>query len=129
MSTNNDDINATQFLIATHLSATVPFLIWELKAKGGPSEQDYDRVRPYALEFGAHGDNLLFQSKKRGETADVMNKLVEAMAVMAFVPGGVKAFGLYYNASGIPARPGATTEEDGRPHLADCMDIPQSNPD
>jgi len=124
MSTNHNDITSTHLLMKTHLSAMVPLLIWEFKAQGGPTEQDYERVREYAHVFGAQGDNLLFQSKTRGLTADLMNKLVEAMAVMAFVPGGVKALGLHFNASGIPASPGATPEAEGRLHLADCMDIP-----
>jgi hypothetical protein len=130
MSTQHENyVNSTHLLMKTHLSAMVPFLIWELKAQGGPTEQDYERVRDYATIFGAQGDQLLFQSKTRGQTADLMNKLVEAMAVMAFVPGGVKAFGLYFNASGIPAQPGAAPEEEGHPRLADCMDIPLPDPD
>jgi hypothetical protein len=35
----------------------------------------------------------MFGSKKPGEAADIFNKVTDAIAVLAFCPGGVEVFG------------------------------------
>ncbi len=90
-------------LIQAHLACTVPMAIADLRAQGGPSEEDFARVRSYASYLGSNGDALFYHTK--GKTGQVMNRLVDAVAVLAFCPGGISIYGLTFNESGIPGRP------------------------
>lgn len=113
-----------QFLLKIHLSAMVPIALMELKQRGGPDDLDYERVRSYATELGAKGDAILYPVKAKGQSAEMVSKLVEAIAVLAFLPGGITIFGMHFNASGIPkeqpenifgASPlSSTIQEEGR---------------
>jgi hypothetical protein len=85
--------------LAIALSAAVPLRILEYERSGGPSPDDVERARRYANVLAEKGDRLLFRSKKPGETADMFNGLADAVAVMAFCPGGVTTFGQHYEAT------------------------------
>lgn len=100
--TNQGNISQEEFLLRTHLSAMVPIAMMELQAKGGPDDLDFERVRTYTTEIGAKGDAILYPVKTRGQSAEMVTKLVEAIAVLAFAPGGINIFGMHFNASGIP---------------------------
>lgn len=53
--------------------------------------------RPQLVDMiASHGDNILFRSKKSGETAKAFNALAEALAFLSFAPGGVKLFGCHW---------------------------------
>ena len=86
-------MSATE-LLPIHLQMAVPLRIAELEANGGPTKEDFCRVREYAADFGSRGDAILFHVK--GETAEMVNRLVDSIAVMAFVPGGISVFGLEF---------------------------------
>jgi hypothetical protein len=73
-------------------AAAVPLRIAEYKARGGPAAADIGRAREFGRVLGEKGDALLFRGK-RGEPAELFNRLADAVAVMAFCPGGVKVFG------------------------------------
>lgn len=45
-----------------------------------------------------HGDNILYRAKRRGDTAAAFNALAEAIAILAFAPGGVTFLGEHYEA-------------------------------
>lgn len=77
-------------ILCVSLSAAVPLRILEYQSRGGPSDSDFERVRGYAEILGEKGDILQFRSKKKGETAEIFNKVADGLAVMAFCPGGVK---------------------------------------
>lgn len=87
-------------LIQAHLDCTVPLAIARLRAGGGPTEEDFARVRAYASYLGSNGDALLYHVK--GKTGQAMDVLVDAVAVLAFCPGGIRLYGLSFNESGIP---------------------------
>lgn len=93
-------------LLRCTLEASVPFRMLELRAQGGPTKAEWEETRAFADVLGSEGDNLLYLSKKKGETARLMRGLIRAMAVMAFVPGGVTAWGLHFDA-GTPDNAGA----------------------
>lgn len=104
MSTNplaHTESTRDTFLLRLHLSAMVPLAIMELQARGGPNEEDYSRLHTYVNHFNEVGESLFYKIK--GQTATSMNYLVEAIAVLAFSPGGITVFDLSFNASGIPA--------------------------
>ena len=91
----------TRSRIRTHLERRVPALIRRYKRMGGPRGEDYARARSYALLLGEHGDDILFPNTKKGTDTEVMDMLVEAVAVLSFCPGGVSIFGLEYNATRV----------------------------
>lgn len=83
-------------LMKLHVSAMVPLAIQELARVDGPSESHLVRARTIGQDLAERGDILLFRSKKKGETAEMMNKLVEGLAILAFCPGGVTFLGLKF---------------------------------
>lgn len=83
-------------LLAEFLTATVPIRIMELKRRGGPTEEDFQRAREFSQVLGESGDALLFPVP--GKTAALANRLAETVAVLAFVPGGITLFDQHYEA-------------------------------
>ena len=91
----------TRSRIRAHLERRVPPLIRRYIRAGGPRSEDYARAHSYALSLGEHGDDILFPTDKKGTDTEVMDKLVEAVAVLAFCPGGISIFGLDYDATRV----------------------------
>jgi hypothetical protein len=98
--------HTTGTLLQTTLEATVPFRMLELRQQGGPLDRDWQETRDFADVLATEGDAVLFKGHKKGDTARVMKGLIRALAVMAFVPGGVTAWGLHFDA-GTPDSEGA----------------------
>jgi len=88
----------TDHLLAIALSAAVPLRIAEYKARGGPGDDDFARVRASANTIAERADNLMYRGKKPGEAAQLFNTLADALAVLAFCPGGVRFAGARYEA-------------------------------
>lgn len=80
-------------LLATHLAMCVPLRINELRRMDLPLEDHLARVTPYGQDIAECGDQLLFQGPR---TKELINKVVDGLAVMALVPGGVTLFGLHF---------------------------------
>ena len=78
-------------LLRCHLSAFVPLVIQEYLL--GQRALRFPR-HDLAQVIAAHGDAILYRSP--GRTAQVVSALVEALATMAFVPGGVDFLGLHF---------------------------------
>ncbi|GHO98662.1 hypothetical protein KSF_087100 [Reticulibacter mediterranei] len=77
-------------LLQTSLSAAVPLRVLDYYEQGGPTAADVEAARVYGRDaLAPHGDLLLFRSRKEGETAALFNGLAKALAVLAFLPGGV----------------------------------------
>ena len=98
---NNDLIPSNPLLaenplLIIALEAAVP--LWIHKMRDWP----FDRIQARAQELGgviaSTSDNVLYKSKKAGKTAEAFNALAEGLACLAFVPGGVRAFGLHFEA-------------------------------
>lgn len=87
---------ADEGLLKIALSAAVPLQIAELRGK--PWSELQERAAAAAQVVASKGDLILFKSQKRGETAAAFNKLAEGIAICAFAPGGVKIFGLHFEA-------------------------------
>lgn len=81
-------------LLPIFVSSFVPLRIAELKANGGVKQEDINRVQSYAPDFGACGDALLYRVP--GVTKDMAGKLIDAIAVLAFCPGGITIFGQHF---------------------------------
>lgn len=82
-----------QHILPDMLQLAVPLYIQQLKDKGGPADEDFNRLCGIGNSLACQGDVLLFGGRKKGETAQLFNDLAFAIAVMSFVPGGVCAFG------------------------------------
>jgi hypothetical protein len=78
------------------LQVTVPVRIAELAEAGGATEADVARVQGYVEDFNTDGDALLF--RREGKTGELAGKLADALAVLAFQPGGVRFAGLHFEA-------------------------------
>ncbi len=89
MNTDSHPIHGT-------LQLSVWLRIQKFKQQGGPTEDDYTRAMAFAPILAEKADILLFGGGKKNEVAELFNKLADAVAVMAFVPGGVTVFGEKY---------------------------------
>jgi len=92
-------------LLPISLAAAVPLRIAEYIQMGGPSALDVERARSQAHTLAEKGDVLLYRGKRPGEAATLFNALADCLAIMAFCPGGVKVFGLHFQAE-IPGMEG-----------------------
>lgn len=78
------------------VSTFVPLRIRELQQVGGATEQDFERARAFVPDLCEHGDALLYREK--GRTGEMAGRLVDAIAVLAFLPGGISIFGQHFEA-------------------------------
>jgi hypothetical protein len=91
-------------LLELSISAAVPLWIESLKLLPEDELEQLLRDRTPELSeiVACRGDELLFRSNRAGGTAEVFNALAEAVALLAFLPGGVTFAGLSFEAR--PAR-------------------------
>jgi hypothetical protein len=84
----------TQSLLSISLSAAVP--LWAMQFR----DLSWDTLQSYLPDIidmvASHGDNILYRSKKSGETAAAFNALAKGIAILSFCPGGVKVFGNHF---------------------------------
>lgn len=84
--------------MVTALSAAVPLYIMELQQHGGPNDLQWEWARSFADELGAQGDILQFGGARKGEAAIIFNRLAYAMAILSFLPGGIRFADLHFAA-------------------------------
>lgn len=100
--------------LAEALHAAVPLIIMELQRTDGPEEWRFDAVRAYSDKI-AGGGELLYPGNKKGETAELFNRFAECLAILAFVPGGVRFAGYRFEATVEKMR--ISSEDDRLPAL------------
>lgn len=108
-----EDFTRKQMLLATMLEPAVYLRQMSYLERGGPRDYDWERVSRFGDTLGAHGDLLMFRGKAKLQgtgpeitTADMFNGLADALAVMSFIPGGVRLFGIHWRVPGeywVPA--------------------------
>jgi hypothetical protein len=81
-------------LLPIFISSFVPLQIAELRDSGGVTQEDISRAQSYLPDFGSRGDALLYRVP--GVTGDLAGKLVDAIAVLSFCPGGITIFGQHF---------------------------------
>ena len=86
-----EGMDATEALLKTSLQLAVP--LWALRLQERSWEEIKTRLPECSQMIAEHGDNILFRSKKRGETARAFNALAEGVAMLSFVPGGITFLG------------------------------------
>lgn len=82
------------------LFLAVTLNVAELQEQGGPTDDDWAALDPLVDLIGEHGDDLLFKSKKKGDTARLFNRTARAIAVISYAPGGITCFGHHYETKG-----------------------------
>jgi hypothetical protein len=85
-------------LLKGMLGISVPLHIHSLEEKGGPTDEDMKKAKEFSSVLGERGDILLFGGGKKGECAEMFNRTAQAIAVLAFVPGGISIFGSHFEA-------------------------------
>jgi len=78
------------------MGAAIPLYIKELQARGGPNHEDRQKAQKTSDLLGELGAVLLCGGGKKGEVADLFNRTAHAVALLAFVPGGVDLFGQHF---------------------------------
>lgn len=86
-------MNAPDYLTPV-LEVAVRLRMHSFANAGGPSEDDFKRAQAFGQVLAEKGDRLLHRVE--AETAEVFNGLADALAVMSFVPGGVKFGALHF---------------------------------
>lgn len=81
-------------LLTVFLQTSVPLRIAAYREQGGPQADDFSRAQSHVLLLCEHGDALFF--RQEGKTADVANATADAIATLAFAPGGIQVFGLNF---------------------------------
>lgn len=91
---------ANEELLAMTLMVAVPLRIEELRERPVVEVLDVATARgkEWAEVIAGRADVMLYRGKKRGEAAEVFNVLSNALAHLAFVPGGVKFMGERWSA-------------------------------
>lgn len=93
-------------LLRATLEVAVP--LWIESVRKLPPEVRIERGHELADVIAEKGDVIQFRGKKKGESARAFNALAESLAIMSFVPGGVRFMGLHFEA-----------HEDAREHVVD----------
>ena len=94
----------TNGILEVMICPAVLLQISMMEARGGPSAEDRARARQSSEMLGEHGDILLYGGGRKGECADLFNRTAHAIAVLAFVPGGVELFGQRFEAGGLKVK-------------------------
>lgn len=89
--------------LALHLSAFVPLEIESLQRQGGATDWHFREARERMAAYRERGGESFLYSEgfEKGKTAEAVGVLVECLAVLAFVPGGIRAFGCHFEARTI----------------------------
>lgn len=87
-------------LLKAHIGLCVPLRIHEIQQEGQPLSEHFARIQPYAQRLGEFGDHLLFRG---GKTTEMANILVDSIAVLSFVPGGITLFGMHFETEATDA--------------------------
>jgi hypothetical protein len=83
-------------LLSTALNVSISLRVLELMKKGGPTDEDLDRIHVFLKDLGEHGTDLYFPGNRKGSTTDRFEQIVEAVAILSFSPGGLTVFGRHY---------------------------------
>lgn len=80
------------------LALSVP--AWQERiAKSWHPHKRHARAAICARELGQRGDALMFGSKRGGHAALAFHYLAESIALASFQPGGIRCFGLRFEAT------------------------------
>lgn len=88
----------TRYLL--YLATAISLRIKQLKQEGGPTVA---RAKRLTIHLDQAEAAPLSQLSQTGQRASATRRLVEALAVLSFIPGGIDALGLHCQANRDPA--------------------------
>lgn len=80
-----------------------PCTSWNSRRRAGRPQADLARALTLPSDLGERGDVLIYGGGKRGQAGALAGRLAQAIAVMAFLPGGVHLFGRHWVARSAAA--------------------------
>lgn len=89
----------TSSRLCAALEAAVPLRIREIRQSGMPWDVIQQRAAECAQAIAEKGDVLQFGGGRRGDAALAMSALIDGLAYLAFAPGGVRVFGVHFEAA------------------------------
>lgn len=128
---NMDDPNlpASAHLMRSTLQLAVP--LWAMRLRPVPFDRLVERAPTLAQVVAEKGDVAQFRGSKKGETAAAFNAIAEGLAILSFLPGGVRFMGDHYqnehpdNAGAPPTPPREPKPEPPHRTLAALLaDLP-----
>ncbi len=84
-------------LLRLSLMTAVP--MWQMDIRGWSAEKRAERSGICSQVIAEKGDIIQFRAKKKGATADAFNRMAEGVALLSFAPGGVRIFGMHFEAN------------------------------
>lgn len=91
MSARSKSTVDTRALLLSTLELAVP--LWVDRLRQQPLSEILARAPTLSQTIAEHGDDILFKSKRKGDTAKAFNALAESLAALSFMPGGVTFLG------------------------------------
>lgn len=88
----------SEHLLAIALDPAVRLEILRMSRQGGPTPGEFSNAKLFGRELAERGDAILFPDARRGVTAGLFARLATAVAVLAFLPGGITLFEQHYRA-------------------------------
>lgn len=88
-------------VLTIHLEVSVPLRIMQLQERGGPDGADWEKAKEFldrCMDQPSFSEALLFKVKP-GLSSVAFNLLTHAIAVLAFVEGGITIFGRHWDGS------------------------------
>lgn len=98
-------------LLPIALEAAVP--MWIAKTALMTDGQRQERAAELAWVVAEHGDNILYRSRKSGDSAFAFNALAEGLALVAHAPGGVTFLGRHWCTDHAACETARGTGNDG----------------
>ena len=89
---------STKALLQAALETAVPLWILRIQQEQWSWERMAQEASRCSSTVAEHGDNILYRAKKPGETTRAFNDLALGIAIAAHVPGGIKIFGIRFEA-------------------------------
>lgn len=71
-------------------------MAWTPRLQATPWSVLRERMAECGRIIAEKGDNILYKSKKKGESAKAFNAMAEAVTILSFAPGGIKIFGMHF---------------------------------
>jgi hypothetical protein len=83
--------------MALEMAVTLQILEWQ-HANTAPSWEDFNEAKQRCADIGGHGDELLYGGK---HCASLFAGVADAIAIMAFFPGGITIFGRHWEIASL----------------------------
>lgn len=99
----NGEETAKRAEMARIMALAVSLRIARYQVQGGPTRADVQRAHTLNEELEGEFELLLFGGGKPGETAELFNRVADAVAILAFQPNGIEYWGTHHQGYALSA--------------------------